>query len=254
MRLLLILAHFFIWQNTAAAEPMSCMEIFSKFKERLLQNKLNKNYFYNQNYSDLVHKLQQQGVQFEFWDPTRGGTVSLSRLHTEPVIFSRHVGGKFIVEDTVITLPVDPTTLFGSEGSIYPLRKALIKVGRVIELQNSGVRFSSTSLLYGQSVSIVGIEPGAKIMDSTLVAIRHLFEKFNYTGVTFEPNEAVWDHFGFLPDSKIVQDPSHRQRLLLRSFYFERPDYWEQLTFDLDKSIFKPYGQSLLRPPDAPLN
>lgn len=254
MHFLIIFSALFISQNTASAQPMSCMEMFSKSKERSLQDTIDKNYYFNKNYSDLIHKLQQQGVRFQFWDPSRGGSVSLERLHTEPIIIAEHFDGKFIVDDITITLPINPSTLFGSEGSIYPLRKALTKVDRIIELQKSGVRFSSTSLLFGQSVSIVGFEPSAKLMDSTLVAIRHLFEKFRYKGVTFEPNEAVWDRYGFLPDSKIVQDPSDRQRLLLRSYYFERTDYWEQLTYDLDNNLFKPHGQSLLRPPDRALN
>lgn len=244
---------FMLVQNSANAQSMACFELFGKSKSQLLQDRINKNYYYNQNYSDLVHKLQQQGVKFEFWDPSRDGSVSLDRLHTEPIIIAEHFNGKFIVDDIIITLPVDPSTLFGSQGSIYPLRKALAKVDRIIELQNSGVRFSSTSLLYGQSVSIVGIDPGARMMDSTLASIQLLFKRFNYTSVIFEPNEAVWDRNGFLPDSKMVQDPSNRRSLLLRSYYFERSDYWEQLTIDLDLGLFRHHGVSILRPPNVPV-
>ncbi len=246
------LAFTFFVQQTVAS-PMACVEIFPKLSEHSVQAQIDKNYYYNQNYSSYVHKLQQQGVQFKFWDPSDGGRISLKHLYTEPVIEAIHRDGKFLVESIVITLPVEPSSLFGTSGTIHNLRKTLAKVDRVIQLQNEGVQFSPTSLLHGQSVSILGIERSTNLSDSTLVSIQILLETLGFKGITFESNESVWDRLGFLPDTKIVTDPSDKTRLLLRSYYFERPDYWEQLTYDIDARIFRFHGFSLLRPPGFPL-
>ena len=236
----------------AAARAPRCEEIFLNVQD--LQSRLDQNYFYNPGISDLVHRVQKLGVRFEFWDPTENGTLSMRHRYVEPLIVSGFHNNRFIAEETIIYFPYEPQQLFGAKDSNYRTRQTLIRVAHILELQKKGVLFAAGSMEFNARITIIGFSPVLTIEDSALVAISHLFDRFKYRKVSFEPRDSLWEFLDFSPERNYVTNPQDEGEMLIRVAYFDRVDLWESISPDLEQYLFKPERQSLFPYPEEPIN
>lgn len=247
MKTSFILSMLLLFHSHAQASGPLCSDLFSKTDK--INSLVDHFYFYNPKISDLVHALQQRGLNFEFWDPSGGKLAPLQGYFVEPQIQTLWKDGNFDLSKTTLRLPVFPEMLFGSTNYLPKLRSYLIKIYRIFELQNNGVLFDQQSLEYNKPVIVTGSQTSGRILsDMTLETFRLYFSLFPHGRLVFDGNESTWLQADIPHQVPLVQEPGNRHNngILLRDYFFNDLRYLEEFPKLMESKVFLPHGVSLV--------